>query len=217
VSRLNPRYRRSNQALPALVPNLYLLSLVGQIELQTTVCTFYYSDGGAVLSATSESDVVGNFQVNVMTKVLACISQDWAVSYIACQCITTPTRIRYVTYTNAGAQGTRPAGHEPTTVAMLLSRYTAYKGQAGRGRLYLPGVCTSDVTNSNATGTLLTNAGLLATELVTPRTAGGKTFNLFVYSKGTRTVPQKGAAVCTLAVVRPLLATIRRRRIGRGK
>lgn len=217
MSRAVPRFRRNN---PALVPpntNLFEVILQGSVEGQMTINTFYYWDNGAGLIPGSESNLTGVFNANVFPLIQACLSIDWAAISVKVRCITDQTRSPFVSNYGVGTNGTGPAGHEPTSVAALISRYTNFRGQAGRGRLYLPAVPSGWVANSSI---LTANFGpftTLASALSTTWISGGTSWTPQIFSKGTRFQPRAGAANIARGVARQLLATIRRRRVGRGK
>lgn len=220
MSRANPRYRRNNPSLAAITGNTCgVVKVQGLIEGQMTVNTFMYYTPGTGPTAAQAQAFLTSFVANMMPKIRACCSADWTVTQVTFEPADGMTWGQVVDTSLAGQPGTGPAGHEPTTVASVLSRITAYRGQHGRGRLLLPAVPTGWVTSST-----ITLAGG-----ITALTALG-TQMLLTISDGTNTwVPCIGQRAklsprfvtyiggLTTFIVRTLLGTCRRRKIGRGK
>jgi hypothetical protein len=220
MSRAVPRFRRQNPPLPPPAANLFQVQLIGVLEGQLTINNFYYWDSGATLSATSEQDLAVAFiGIGNLTTFLAACSADLVITAIKVQCLTTPTRMPYVD-TIAGGVGAIGGGHEPTTVSCVISRYSGIKGQAGRGRVYMPAVPTVWVTGSAVTaGAGITAYGNVATMMKVTFTSGGSpTYVPMQVSKRNRTANfVLGASPVLNTDFRPLLGNTRRRRIGRGK
>lgn len=224
MSRANPRFRRNNPPLPAAPANCWQLSVLGYVENQVTVNTFYYRDAGLTLAAdlSNEANLRTGFDTNVIPSFKACISSDWAMTSIVVRCINVPTRAAFVYNYNPVVAGTGAATHMPTTTAAVLSRRTAVRGQCGRGRLYIPAppvTSQAAVNNSYTTATYQTTLAALATAMKTAFVQTAMTFTPGLASKGPRTQNPRvsGFADLTNVIVVPVYGTIRRRRIGRGK
>lgn len=197
--------------------DVYRVRFIGSIEGQLTVNTLYYRGAGA---RNSESLAM---QINLITalenaggvrdKLKAACSSDWTMESMLVDCPFVQT-IATLTAASIGAGG-GPAGHEPTTIGVVISKMTTVKGQCGRGHITTPAVPTSWVTSSMLTNTTAHDALSLALGGVI--SGGGTTFTPVIYSKGTRITKNPGVADIIQCVTRDLLGTVRRRKIGRGK
>jgi hypothetical protein len=222
MSRKNPRFRRTNPTLPAHTGNLFQITMLGSIENQLTVNTFYYQDDNTALVAGTESDLLQKFRTstnNVESLFLPCCSSDWTLVSYRVACLTSPSRIPFISIVAAGTVGTGAAGHEPSTVASLLTRYSNIRGQSGRGRLYLPAVPTTVVTASSINATPFIAWQNLAARMTLNLTGVDRAYTPQVVSRRGVAAggSNYGCSAITSVVARQLLATIRRRRIGRGK
>lgn len=218
MSKANPRFRRVNVPLPAPTNDVYRARFVGSIEGQLTIDTFYYRGDSA---AGTESLAM---QINLVTalelaggmrdKYKACMSSDWTMESMLIDC---PFIATLATLTAASVgPGTGPAGHEPTTVATVISRFSKQKGQCGRGHVSLPAVPTAWVTSSMITSSTAYDAFVLTMGGVI--SGGGHNFTPVIYSKGTRVSPKaSGISDQINATLRDVLGTVRRRKLGRGK
>lgn len=220
MSRAAPRFHRSNLNLPA-IPNSNVIEMVvqGTLEGQMTINTFYYLSPIATLTSTLLQNVINAFNANVISKILPCCSADWSLTnYKGINAA--GTGIAPINVIVAGGNaGSGPAGHEPTMVAGLLSRVTTTQGQHGRGRLYLPAVPTSWVTSSTLTAAAaLTAYGNLANAMLMVLTDGTNNWTPCLVQRSKLSPrPIVGAQALFQVSVKTLLATVRRRRIGRGK
>lgn len=214
MSRANPRFHRTNPALPAAVANTFEITIYGSIEGQQTVNTFYYADGGVALASNSEALLIAAWKTANKALFLATVSQDWTMVSIKCQCLTSPTRIPVYSTENSPATG--PTGHEPTTVAVTIDRLSLIKGQAGRGRISMPGVPTAWVTASSVNGTGQTFYTSFLPVLTTGFVSGAITYVALVVSRKNKSGPLLGASPVSGAVLRVVLGSCRRRKLGRG-
>lgn len=215
MSRANPRYRRSNQALPAAPANVWELQVIGQLEAQEVMSTFAFWDNGGAITGTPELNLAAGFTASLLTTYKACLSSDWVGQQYNVRCLTIPTRAQVTTTAGiAAVAGSGPAGHEPTTVAAVVSRYTAFRGQCGRGRLELPAVPTSWVTSSSLTTIAAYTAFMTA--YAANFIQGGITYSPYLYSRGSRVNHTPGAAPLVILQLRTVLGTQRRRKLGRG-
>lgn len=219
MSRANPRFRRSNQRLSTPVNNVYRVKMVGSIEGQLTINVLYYTDQNGVATAnpTHQSNLFAALSLanGVNAKYAACMSSDWTFTQVVIDCPTSPSLAPYLVV--GGTAGTGPSGHEPTEVAFPLIKYTAVKGQCGRGRISFPAVPTTWVTASKVSNTTAHTAfGNIAIAVIA---GGGDTFTPVLYSRnGSRAFPGAGVApLIGVYSLNSLLGTVRRRKIGRGK
>lgn len=217
MSRANPRFRRTNGVLLPRLNDIYRVRFRGSVEGQLTINTFYYRGSGAI---NSES-LAG--QINLITaleapagmrdKYKACMSSDWTMADMAVDCPFLDT-LNTLVAASIGAGG-GAAGHEPTTVGVVIAKQSVVKGQCGRGHVTLPAVPTAWVTNSTLINSTAHDAFALAMGGVI--SGGGTTFTPVIYSKGTRINHTAGVTDVIQCVVRDTLGTVRRRKLGRGK
>lgn len=217
MSRANPRFRRDNPVLPIALTNVWRVKFYGVLEGQMTLSSFYYIDSNT--KGTNLATAQANLQAALpsiggplVTYGAAC-SSDWQFQSLVIDSPNNPTLSPLVTpYVTTGGG---PAGHEPTTVAAVVARQTATKGQCGRGHVLVPAVPTAWVTDSEIT--TLTAYTALANGMKLTLTTGPDTFTPGIWSKGTRTVHQFGFDFLISATPRVVLGTCRRRKLGRGK
>lgn len=124
-------------------------------------------------------------------------------------------------------QGAEAGDSEPSFVAALISLYTTRPGRSGRGRMYLGGVAEGDTTGSkiNVESPLWTAlAAFVACMLAQFHTrdvaaAGNYEWGVMSRKLGGAKAPfaAAGFAPITRAVPVQLLATVRRRKVGRGR
>ncbi len=218
MSKANPRFRRNNPSLPVVLNNVWRVRMIGTVEGQLTINTFFYLDtnGPNTGTVTIANSLVTAFMGagGVEPLYIACMSADWSLQGYT---VDSPNNPFLSTVQGTfGAVGGGPNGHEPTTVGVVISRFSAIKGQCGRGHITLPAVPTAWVTASTLTNTTAHTA--LANKLSADLVQGGNTFTPCIYSRaGSHYQPQKGAAAVEAALVRTTLGTVRRRKLGRGK
>lgn len=220
MSRANPRFRRSNIKLPTPVNNVYRVRVLGKIENQLTVSSFFYRDARVSQTATTAflTDLGTGFIApgGMLAKYAAACSSDWSVSAIIIDCanLTTLSPLFAAQTGNGGG----PATHMPTEVSMPLIRRTAVKGQCGRGRISTPAVPLSWVTASVLSNTAAHTA--LATQMLSTITQGGEDYTPCLYSRnGSKFAPGQGVADL-ISVDLPagvLVGTTRRRKLNRGR
>jgi len=218
MSRARPRFTRVNFPPPPPAYNVWRLAVVGSIEGQMTINNFFYHDGIAITSGVT--GIVQNNLYNAFVgasgpwdEYKGALSADWTSVEIR---VDSPTSLDFGTAIYPqGAAGLGAGGHEPTTVAVILSKLTELKGQCGRGHWALPAVPSSVVLNSTLSN--LTAYNNLKTALLATLTLGGTSFKPVVFSKGTKQTPRIGYSEIGAITVRPVLGTCRRRKLGRGK
>lgn len=221
MSRANPRFHRQNPNLPALTSNVVQLTIFGSLENQITLNILYYADQtGTVASIANLNSFLGGWTVSNQAPLQAVASSDWSLNQYKAQYVNAVSIIPQYRTTGLPLGGTGPAGHEPTTVAAVISKYSQVKGQSGRGRYYIPGIPTAWVSNSALNVAFITPFNTYASDLVNQVTGGGITYTPGIFSRrGYNKVTGLGGGFSPLssAVARTLLGTVRRRRIGRGK
>lgn len=212
---------RSNPPLPII--NAPVIRAVFQVgangQLYETVFDFI----GNLPGTPSLGDLqafITSISTNASIQFLACLPQTstWTqliVSEIAIG--TTPTAVAIV-----GSAGTVATDGDTSTVAAVLTKYTAVKGQHGRGRNYmptLPGTFTNDAVDPNRlTAAAVAIYTTFIGAILLPIDVGGIEYNLCVSTRPNppNTLTRQAAPVVNM-VVQPLLGTVRRRREGRGQ
>lgn len=222
MSRALPRFRRFNPTLPlvGLAQGVVLYRIFGRLEGQLTVSTFMYLGPNNSPTQGQLTTLLAAISAGVFAPYIACLSGDWGTGVEEHLDVVHRNDIQGVVSTaNAGAVGGRANGHLPTEVAAVISRYTVFKGQHGRGRVSLPGIATADVTASTITAAgLLTAMTALGTQLLAGRSDGTNVWTSCIGQRQTATPRTiQAAAVIVKYVNRPILGTIRRRKLGRGK
>jgi hypothetical protein len=210
---------RANRPLPAANNNVYRLKVIGEIEKQVTVTTFFYQDTLPIsdVAGTKFSVLADGFQAispGVELSLLAACSADWKEDQIV---IDSPTQKQLAPYVRTvSAPGTGPAGHLPTQMAASLIKRTLFSGQCGRGRWALPGVPSTWCTLS--TITTLTEYLAFATAALADITSAGIVFTPILYSaNGSAAFPLKdGVAALESVTLNHTLGTSRRRKLGVG-
>lgn len=221
MSRANPRFKRTNAPLPAIPggSHVVLYRILGNLESQLTISTFYWMGANANPTSTQLTTLLTAISAGLFTKYAALCSADWTGRQERLDVVDVNSIAGVLSNANQGVAGTRTAGHEPTEVAQPVIRYTAVKGQHGRGRFSIPGISTADVTGSAiVAGTWNTALGLFNTAMMAAYSDGANSW-IAVLASRSSTAPRlaNGASALTSAVKSPLLGTIRRRKIGRGK
>lgn len=221
MSRANPRFHRTNASLPAipLGSNVVCYKIIGAVENQLTVTTFYYMGGVGLPTALQLGTLMLNISAVLRVLYLNCIAADWTLTSERIDIVNVNTVQGQTSITNAGSVGTRVAPHLPTQMAAVILRQCNVKGQHGRGRISLPAISAGDCTESTITlaaeKTALTN---LSNAFFTTATDGINVY-IPVIAQRSPASPRlvTGASALTGARVNLLLGTIRRRKIGRGK
>jgi hypothetical protein len=218
------RYTRINPPLPNVGSyNVFSCIVQGTCDNEEWI-NDYAVMGADALTAGSEAAIANSFYAMVATALRAMMDTSTYIMSVKVTCLTTITRVPYVAALNSGAgfAGTASTPHLPKEMAAILSCYTAYKGQHGRGRKYTAGVPTSFVTSSSNANSLNTSGVAALTALGTAVLAGtcvdGATvMSPCIYTRVKGATPVTNAAPITSTIARSLLGTVRRRRPGRGK
>jgi hypothetical protein len=179
----------------------------------------YMAAGPVALSQTIVNAFIAAWQANAEALLKNTLATDVTISrYTAADVVigTTPTVIKLVSVAGGVAGNSLPG-----PVASVTTKYTALKGQHGRGRYYGGSVPISFCTPAVDPNTL--NAGALAAYvnynlgLLAPLAAGGVNWALAV---SLRPAPPltlvTNAALVTILQTEQPLGTVRRRREGRG-
>jgi hypothetical protein len=220
MSRAVPRFKRVNANLPAVgtAQGVIVYKLIGAIENQQTVSTFTYFAPNFTPSSGQLTTLRANISTNIRALFLACVSSNWTITEEIVDVVHRNDLNGVFSLANGGAAGGRGAPALATTMALVMNRSTAIKGQHGRGRLSLPAICAADTLASrvNAAG-LLTAVAALEVGMLLTASDGVNTWTPCIGQRAN-TSPRLiiGAAALTNVTGDLLLGTIRRRKIGRG-
>jgi hypothetical protein len=211
---------RTNAIPPPITGDVYRMSIYTTSQSQVCINTFDYM--GSAFGATPATNMVAllnAWALNIQGPYLQCLATLARANYYLCQCVssnTAPTIQKTIS-----ASGSVAAAPLPLEMAAILKKLSGLKGQHGRGRVFMPAVPTTFTTPTtdpnvlNTVGSLAYNA--LAITLLTAQAVGGTTY-LPVVSKrpvGPLNVVTNAAVLLDMQPV-SLLATQRRRKVGRG-
>jgi hypothetical protein len=221
MSRANPRYHRINPSLPLVGSGNGVVQyrIIGVIENQMTMNTFYYSAAVPAPTTTQLNTLLTNIQAGMFPLYKLCLSADWKCSSEALNVVHRNDILGVQSAANLNVAGGRAAGHMPTEVAQPIIRYTATKGQHGRGRFSLPAISTADVTASAITAAAAVTAiANFSTECLATFSDGANTWTPCLAQRSTASPKLViGFAPLTKLIFSPNLGTIRKRKIGRGR
>jgi hypothetical protein len=220
MSRANPRFKRTNPPLTPIGSNttgVYIIQ--GTIEGQETLSSFQYSTPASTVTQSQIAILLGALNTAFTAKYLACCSGDWTMVRQLFNITSVNSIIGQVTQNSVGTAGTGGAGHMPTEIAAFLVKYSGVKGQHGRGRLSMPGVPLLAVTQSKVTlAANLAAYTALANQMLLTASDGTNTWTPAITTRSPASPKLVIAFTPLLTVVlNPLVGTIRRRRVGRGK
>lgn len=223
MSRAVRRFFRTNPPLPTLTTPAYRVTFQYLVDQQICLVTHDFIMSTNSQTNASEQNLANSFNTTTAPQLKNALSSDCFLQTIKVQCLTTPSRLPFTfTLPSASQAGSVVGNHLPSEIAAIVTKYTATKGQHGRGRIYLPGLPSSFIT-PGSDANRLTATGLAATN----GTATGFTSasnldgtNLALAAVTTRVLkgaPTTQGQTVALYVSRALVGVIRRRRIGRGK
>jgi hypothetical protein len=220
MSRAVRRFIRVSPSLPAVgtAQGVVVYKIWGTLQQQVTINTFMFLGPNNSPTSTQLQTLLLAISTSYATPYLACLSSAYAIQKETLDVLHRNDIQGVARITNAGVAGARGATAEPTTVAGVVLRYSAVKGQHGRGRFSLPGIATADVTASAITASaLLTAMNTLAVLQFANYSDGVNNWTGCIGQRAT-TAPKLviGASAVNRITVTPLLGTIRRRKIGRG-
>lgn len=210
---------------------LYHLSLFGEIHGQTTQNVFHFQTRSSSIGAThafEATQLLTDFNTNVVPKIKAFCCDDWAIKTILVTTLipksTVLTEMRIAT----GA-GLQPDDSLPSFCAGLLSLRTGVGGRSAHGRIYIPGVPEGLSSQSRTEGSLLTLLSDIGTVLLTRYgPTGGFAYARYgVFSRKlgvtrsagpppTLTFNHVGFFPVTEIIARPEIATMRKRKLSHG-
>jgi hypothetical protein len=221
MSRANPRFRRANNPLPVPTNNLYQANVLYTQFSQQFITTLYYLDNKAV-GVGVDSGGAASAVLAALPAFQSVLSVNATITGVTARSLTTPTALSSTKLLLIPLLGTVAGQSEGSIMAATIDRQTAIRGQAGRGHVNLGPVPSSF---TSADGSSLNGAGSVAyaawsvAMMGTVLSFGGTNYTPALASRGLRTQTPKilGAAPLINSVIRGLLGTTRRRKIGRGK
>lgn len=211
---------RVNAIPPPITGDVYRFSVWTRQQGQVCINSFeVMGDAFAATPATNMNSLLTAWVLGNEALYLLCMTSMATLFRYTLQCISSNA---FATIEQAPSKpGTALGSPLPLEMAAIIRKTGPFKGQHGRGRVFMPGIpvsFTTPATNPNllnATGILAYQN--LATSIVSPDVVGGITYKSCV---STRPIPP--ALVVTTAADTPvmtpvaLLGTVRRRREGRG-
>jgi hypothetical protein len=195
------------------------LAINGLCEGSVTITDFYFVRATVGYTLGEENAFINAFVVAAQPTFLACLPSDWKLTNYKAELMSDLTKVPE--YSTSGATpGTTGATHLPLEMAAVISTATLVKGQHGRGRVYMPAIPVGFVTPAADASRLNGGAaivyGTFASAMVLPLTVGGSTYNWCVATRKTPWGNWTNAGLVINVYIRDVLATVRRRRPGRG-
>lgn len=221
MSRANPRFHRINP-LPAPVnPTFGVVRyfIQGLHSGQMTINIFDYINSVPAPTQTELTTLLGNISAGVFPAYVAVLSNEWSCVREGLLVVHRNDIQGVFSATNVGILGGTVSAALDTEMAVVGIKYTLIKGQHGRGRISLPAVPSSAVTGSRVTSIPFgTDLIVLGTSMTLARSDGVSNWIPCV-SVRSATPPHLAAFASGITRIAwtPLLGTIRRRKIGRGK
>lgn len=210
---------------------LYHLSMFGELHGQTTQNVFHFQTRASSIGSSyafEATQLINDFETNVLPKVKAFCCDDWAVKTLL---VTTliPKSVVLVEKRIATGAGVQSDDSLPSFCAGLLSLRTGVGGRSGHGRLYIPGVPENLSSASRTEGSLLTILSDIGAVLLNRYSnSGGFSYARYgVYSRKlgvtrsagpppTLNFSHAGFFPVTEIIARPEIATMRKRKLSHG-
>jgi hypothetical protein len=223
MSKANPRFRRVNPPLPVASGYVVNVQPYGHGEAGIWLMNIGYQAAVTSVPNGAEAAIALSWISVCAVALRACMVPTYSLDGVKVTCVSNLLRNPQTNSSSVSlGAGTFSGTALPSTVAGVISKRTVWKGQHGRGRNYLPGVPQGFVTPAtdpdriNSTGIASYNSFI--TDLQSGSVTDGT--NLMTPCVYTR-VPKGGnvtqAANVISWLMQPLLGTVRRRRVGRGK
>ena len=203
---------------PIATKEVYRVNFIGELEFQMTSSVLYYSETGAIGSASGESfgalALLLKQTAGVYDAYRAAASSAWSAKTLI---IASPTSPGVVTYTQDldPDRGLGPATCCPNQTAVVIHKRTQFGGKRGRGRISMPAVPTAWVIGTGLNDATAHDA--LALAMKTTLADQKYTFTPVVTSFSKDDPQYVGFNPITACVASTVLGTIRRRRPGYGK
>jgi hypothetical protein len=207
---------------------------MGTLAAQTVEMTWHFYAKVAPTLDSRQHITVATAQALVdwtRSNVLTLIMPEFSRDVVWTGAIFNQTNIRtaagkVLTFTGGNVVGGVLVGSAPPNVALTMTRYTEHRGRRGRGRVFIPGLATSDITDG-----IFDQPSI---NVITPPLNTALTTQFVLAGNGTwmhyvgpgHLLPDLGApgqiegqlrgADCTKIRINPITKTNRRRTVGRG-
>lgn len=214
-------FKRANPIPDPPANNVYRVRLIGALEEQQTMSTFFYADAKPKFTGTylDCADLFSGLDLPVtglFSRYKEVMVSTWGGERVLIDLVTDPTILTHETVTNTWV-GIVPGPHKPIQSATTIAKFSLWKGQHGRGRISLPGVPDAWAVNT-ALVNPVTNYGDFAAAMKAVVTYNGKTWRPGIYSTKKLDDGSKinGWIDLIATVVRTTLGTCRSRKPGVG-
>lgn len=196
------------------------VTLVGQLDGQTTMSLFHYKTSGTAPTdgATWLVSLIAQVKATngLRDLYLNCCAQTFELKTITAQMIWAPSpnvsRRPRVVDVQVDQRGTVEEDAEPTLVSVAITKRTDIAGRKGIGTLHMPAVPISFLQNSVITGTALTAYQHVADEQNEIIEADSTSATPIIFHRES---PDQSPTI-TGATVETTARTMRRRVVGRG-
>ncbi len=205
-------------SLPLLENNLYRVIVRGIHSGQQTANVFYWRDdkataiaGPALMQELMDElvDAPGGF----LDTYCQCIAEPWGPPVTVIIDLPMDERVQPLVK-EKGKSGQVVGTALPTQMAVTIARYSTIRGRKGRSRISMPAVPESFITGGKLSDTSSYEA--LCIFLRNPSVTPSGVFTPVCFSPGNLTFQTAGAAPIYKTIVRDVLGTCRRRKIGVG-
>ena len=213
---------RTNWPAPAITGVVGRITVVTSTAAQTCFTSFDYMSSSMTTTTAEMAVVVANFLLGTKAHYLACLTPDTTLIATTMQAVSSLVYQTAIVTEAPGVVGTVMTHSLPLEMGATLTKYSAIKGQHGRGRVTMPAVPitfttpATDPNRLNATGL----AAYLAVVLDVQTSWAGTGGNFWAPVISTRPKPPASvvaeAALVTQYVQPLVLGTARRRKEGRG-
>jgi len=196
---------------------------MGTGEFGIWIVNLGYLGANAPIPANAESAIANSWATQCAAAFRSVITSDAGLFAVKVTCVSNIQRIPFQNVTNTAlGNGTATGNPLPSVNAVVVSKQTGTKGQHGRGRNYMPSVPGAFVNNAVDPDRITTGSvGLYQSSINTwfsaAITDGTNPVTLAIFTRVTKGAAVTNAANVLTYIIRPLLGTVRRRRIGRGK
>jgi hypothetical protein len=212
---------RNNPFLPPIGTSLWLARVVPQFSSggQTYEFTLDYTTPSPIGAASDLLSLINSWLTANKALMLACLPPTVSLVNVLGVDLNPGSTVTQQSLV-VGGVGTAGAAALPGTSAVVVTKQTAWKGQHGRGRFYMPSIPTTFTTPATDPS-ILNSTGLVAytTWMATliANVVGTVVWTPVVSQRPVppQVLPQYASKVVTLRV-QPVLGTVRRRREGRG-
>lgn len=220
MSRAVPRFHRVSALAPPLTGDAVRITTVTTSQSQLCMNVFDYEASALnAVNATNIVAVANAWTAANQAAYFACMTSDTTAVSISVQ-VPSSVSVASANVPWVGV-GTVAGNQYPLEMAAVLSKYSALKGQHGRGRTYMPALPVSFITPV-IDPNVLNATGIAAYNAFTAGLMGGLVVGGFNLSLAILTRPKKPITIVSQGVLvsrwvtQRLLGTVRRRREGRG-